>query len=584
MSFLRLICACIYLSVLASAAAWAAQPQAITLKDKAAAIDAKFSGFAWVDTTGKMDISQISEKALSGALGSAQATNTTYRLEGDGALWLHYRIYPIPGSRQEWLIEVPMPMIDSVTLYQASAGGGWQAQTAGDTVAQSQWPQPGRYPHFYLNTESGQTRDYFLRIQHATPFSMPVRLVSDQQYHQNSELKSLLFGLALGVLLLMCIICLAQYWLYRNLDYAWYAVYSLLVACAIAGYSGLAALYLWPESGWWSDTSRGFYALLSVSVAMLLVRRVTRIERYSRFLNAWMHWFACFGFLLTLTFVMVPRQYGAYMLGIYVPVAALAMMTASGWVWHKRERAGAWLVAAHAPLMAATLLTLAVYYGWILGSGFIHYAAVGAILLEAPFMLVALNLQSRERDSALMRSQEGNLFDALTGVSAAKQFQLRLHHVVNTFKIDPGQGAAVAYFDLINYERIKLSQGFAIAEESLLRSVNLLSGLLNPRDTISRIGSARFGVIFYGVKNRAALSETAVRVIADGLIEREGEDKNVSLHFHVAAVVLSEISLEADEVNAALTKLLESMRPSTHRQLRFLGLNSQPIPIHPNPS
>jgi two-component system, sensor histidine kinase LadS len=582
MNFLRLVYACVYLSVMTCGGAEAAQPPDITLNDKAAAIDAKFSGFAWVDATGKMGVSQIREKVRLGTLPFVPATNTTYRLGSDGALWLHYRLHSAPGSKQEWLIEVPMPMIDSVTLYQAQAGGGWQAQTAGDTVAQSQWPQPGRYPHFYLNTEAGETRDVFLRVQHATPFSMPVRLASDQQYHQNSELKSLLFGLALGVLLLMCIICLAQYWLYRNVDYAWYAFYSLLIARALAGYSGLAAVYLWPESGWWSDTSRGFYALLSVSVAMMLVRRVTRIGRYSRIFNAWMQRFACLGLMLTAIFVIVPRQHGAYMLGIYVPLASLAMMTASAWVWYKRERAGAWLVAAHIPLMMATLLTLAVYYGWIFGNGFIHYAAVVAIMAEAPLMLIALNIQSRERDSAQIRSQEGSRFDALTGVSAAKQFQLRLHHVINTFKINPEQGAAIAYFDLINYERIKLTRGFAVAEESLLHSVNLLSGMVNPKDTISRIGSTRFGVIFYGIKNRAAVSETAVRVITDGLIERPGDDNKVSLHFHVAAVVLNEFSLEPDEVDAALSKLLKSMRPSTHRQLRFLGINSQPIPIQLN--
>jgi hypothetical protein len=44
--------------------------------------------------------------------------DTIYSLGPNAALWLHYRFAKSSGSRQDWLLEFPLPLLDLATVYQ----------------------------------------------------------------------------------------------------------------------------------------------------------------------------------------------------------------------------------------------------------------------------------------------------------------------------------------------------------------------------------------------------------------------------------------------------------------------------------
>ena len=114
-----------------------------------------------------------------------------------------------------------------------------------------------------------------------------------------------------------------------------------------------------------------------------------------------------------------------------------------------------------------------------------------------------------------------------------------------------GESAAIVYIDLVNHGRIRDAFGTAAAEQSLLRSVIKLRRLLRDVDTVSRVGEARFGVILEGASSRASVTERAARLIAAGLMPLPGLKPDVTLQFHIAALLLNERALEADDVQAA---------------------------------
>jgi hypothetical protein len=126
------------------------------------------------------------------------------------------------------------------------------------------------------------------------------------------------------------------------------------------------------------------------------------------------------------------------------------------------------------------------------------------------------------------------------------------------------------YIDLVNHGRIREMFGSAAAEQSLLRSVIKLRRLLRDVDTVARVGEARFGVILEGASSRSSVTERAARLIAAGLMPLPGLKPDVTLQFHVAAVLLNERPLAADEVDAALGGQLSHMSPRTRRPIRFI--------------
>jgi GGDEF domain-containing protein len=141
---------------------------------------------------------------------------------------------------------------------------------------------------------------------------------------------------------------------------------------------------------------------------------------------------------------------------------------------------------------------------------------------------------------------------------------------VSRYKRDR-EDAAIVFIDLVNHARIKAVHGSSVAEQSLLRSVIKLRRVVRDVDTVGRIGEARFGLILEGVASRTAVTDRAARLIAAGLMPLQGLKPDVTLQFHVAAMLLRERLVEADAVADILGDLLGSMSPRTRRPIRFLS-------------
>jgi diguanylate cyclase (GGDEF)-like protein len=208
--------------------------------------------------------------------------------------------------------------------------------------------------------------------------------------------------------------------------------------------------------------------------------------------------------------------------------------------------------------------------GWVADMPYVsQFAIVTALAVEVPLLLVALFMRSRDRHSAEVREQALSTHDALTGLLAQHLFHDRLRQVVVRYRRD-GESAAVMYIDLVNHGRIRELFGSAAAEQSLLRSVIKLRRLLRDVDTVARVGEARFGVILEGASSRSSVTERAARLIAAGLMPLPGLKPDVTLQFHVAALLLNERALEADQVDGALAGQLAQMSPRTRRPIRFI--------------
>jgi diguanylate cyclase (GGDEF)-like protein len=215
------------------------------------------------------------------------------------------------------------------------------------------------------------------------------------------------------------------------------------------------------------------------------------------------------------------------------------------------------------------LAAVARTFGLLPVSALATYAIVASIALEVPLLLVALFMRAHDRHSAQVREQALSTHDALTGLLARHLFHDRLDQVVARFRRD-GENAAVMYIELVNHQRIREVFGTSVAEQSLLRSVIKLRRLLRDVDTVSRIGEARFGVILEGATARSSVTERATRLIAGGLMPLPGLKPDVTLQFHVAALLLSDRPMEAKDVEAALDAQLARMSHRTRRPIRFI--------------
>ncbi len=557
-------------------------PPITRLSDQQPVIDGRAASLAWIDAGGQAGIAQLASPA-GRALFRPANPDAIYRLGSQAVLWLHYRFSKAAGSRQDWLLEFPLPMLDLATVYQRTAAGGWSAQTAGDTVAVSSWPEPGRYGQFRLNLPDNGVHEVYVRIQHQTDLSLPVTVSTASRQSQRLQLEYLGMGVVFGALALLTIACVTQSWVYRDRAYGWYAAYAALMALVVAAWTGLAGQFLWSDFSAWNNLAQGCLGLLGGGAALLAVHHLCGADSRHKGFERAVYWTGMASLPLALLYTVLERGPGVRMIGVYLLAVVLLGMSRAGLTWRRQDAVGFWVLAAFTPLALATLLIIAGLLGLPSVSWISQYGLMAGLTLEVPLLLVALNLRSRERHGVEARAQAMVSHDALTGLLAAHLFHDRFRQVLARARRYQ-EPAAVAYIELVNYPYIKKTWGTAVAEQSLLRSVIKLRRVLRDVDTVGRVDEARFGIVLEGESSRQAVSELASRLIAAGLMPLKGLKPEVVLQFHVAGVLLNERQGGDAEIAQALSALLGSMAARTRRPIRFLepeltqpaGLEAEP--------
>lgn len=560
------------LLVLACGAA-AAEP--LVLRDRNGTLDLQGQVPVWVDATGEAGILDVSSPAGRERFEPARR-NAIYQLGPRAALWMRLPLQRSRDDRQEWLLEFPMPTLDLVTVFQRDPAQ-WRAESAGDTLAVDRWPEGGRYPFFRLDVPAGEAREVFVRIRHTTSADFPVRLATSAAQARNTQMEYLALGVAFGALVLLIAACLVQAWVYRDAIFAWYALYSSVTALAVAAFTGAAAYLLWPGFGGLSDAPMPMLACAAGGAAMLFVRNLAGLRRRYQRLDFLMLVLGMAGLVLALVPPFTPKAVVLPLVAGFLAVATLTTLGIGLLTWFHGDVVGKWVCAAYLPMTASVFASFLRIFGWLPVSAGSQYAVVAAMAVEVPLLLVALTIRSRDRHSAQIREQALTTHDALTGLLAPHLFQDRLRQVVARYKRE-GESAAVMFIDLVNHNRIKENFGTAVAEQSLLRSVIKLRRLLRDVDTAARLGERRFAVILEGASARTSVTERAARLIAAGLMPLPGLKPEVTLQFHVAALLLNERCLEASEVVDALHEQLARMSPRTRRPIRFIVPGNAPGP------
>lgn len=525
------------------------------------------NAYFWHEKPGQATIEQASTSGAAVRFMPLQ-DEKMFDLRPQDRLWIKIDIEIKSANQEHVVLWSPLPLIDVITLYQPSEGSKWRAMRAGDRVAVVDWPEPGRYPRFHLDLPRGKFSVY-LQVQGSTPVSIPIHIGSETQAQAADRSGFLGMGAVVGLLLTLMLMCFVTAYTYQDRLYLYYGVYMMLMILAVGAYTGVSAYLLWDNSPVWADNAQGVLALVSVGGALYFIEAIIGGRQYAHRPLAILLGVAALSMPLAVTYAFVPRAFGVIILGVYIlSVSALGLSLAAR-AWQRGDRVGKWVLFAYAPLALAVLLAVARAYGWIGVSWLVQYGVVVALLIEAPMMMVALHVRSRERHEITTREQAMATHDALTGLLKEHLFDYRVDQAVKR-SIQRGEDAAIVLISLVNYDAIAQVHGSTIAEQSVLRSVIKLRRVLGDVEALARIGSSRFGLIFEGTSNRHRITELGARIVAQGLMPLPGLVPDVTLQFHLVAACLRELPPVEKNIKAELLNLLSSMSRRTRRPIRFL--------------
>ena len=553
------------LRALALLMALAALPGAATVQ--AAEPARVLSREAWIEDGRQATIQDVSTR-LAGRF-KPDAPGTVYALGPGKTLWLKLRLQGTSAATSEWGLDIPVPLLDYVFLYQRAPDGHWSEQVAGDQIDVASWSRPGRYASFDLFLPVGATRDVYLQVRHRDPIGFNLRLGTSPQVEQRHQFEYLTLGTVLGTLALLVAYCLIQSVIYRDRTFAWYALYGTVMTLTVLAVTGLGGHLVWPQLALWNDKSMGLLPMFLAAVNILFVRNLCAIAPRHPWVDRAV---LGVGLLLLLLCIAFPYTAGAVENAIVafslLSSLALTVLVAS-LAWRRGDAVGAWVLFAYLPLTITIVIAMLRLYGFLTASWLSFDGSSVAAAMAVPLLLIAVNVRSRDRHGAMTRVNKLTEQDALTGLLSPAAFERQLKTTVSGAMMRK-EAAAVLLVEVANLAEIRRAYGDAMAEQCLLRAVVKLYRVVRDGDPAGRIDTGRFGLIMEGVRLRTELQPKLVQLVASGLAPSRGANFTVPLQFHVSAVLLGERLRTHTLILRDLERLLGSMSGRTRRPIRFL--------------
>lgn len=545
--------------------AWADAPPTIVLgADPAFMVSTPVA--TWIESGGSLTAEQANAQS-----NMFQVTPALRRvqLDANSTLWVHLRLARrtdhVPS---QWTLNIPLPFVDDIRLFQRNGEGAWEEQRAGDMLAQSAWTQPGPYADFGLTLPSTEVHDVYLRIRNFKHLSVPIRLATAPVRATQRAEELAWLGLLLGVLATAAAYSLVRYVEHRappDLGAAGFSFLIFLTTAEVNGVLNLTYLGRWPDIG---NYAYAVMPILAIGSMLLMLRMLyalsTHYSRYDHFLRL-LGWVTIATPLLNVVDRTIADTTG---IAIFV-LATTTGLVATFLSWRGESRIWYWLAAAYVPQYLCLIRITSESWGLLPTWWEMRYVLSLSMATAVPVLLYALAQVTHERKEMRARARHLSTQDALTGLLSREAFVCELEKAYDRV-VDEHQHMAVVLVKVANYDRIRNMFGDAVADRCLLQAVVKLHRVARDVDPVARIGPGHFGLILEGVSTEKKLNERMVQLIATGLTPLRGISPPVVLTFHAACLLLHRNLLDPQQVLPNLERTTEAMSLRTRRPIRYV--------------
>jgi two-component system, sensor histidine kinase LadS len=496
--------------------------------------------------------------------------NTTYALEAQRPLWLHFRLLAQdPPSPSGWTLEFPKPYIDRIEFYHRDGRGGWAMQAAGDTIANTQWPQQGLNPRFELPPLAAGEHDFYVRVVHALPLHFSAHLQPTNAAtvaHQNTFL---VVGLLLGLMALMfalsCVLAVA----YRDGIYAWYALYVALAFLGAASFMGIANYAFWPQSAWWPDIAIKVFVMAAMGAQLQFCRAMFITPASTPWMNRLVSAVIALNVLAVGLYIAIDTvALRLLLVALACAPCGLLMVALVARALHQGSKIAKLWLLAYMPLLVIIPMGLLEHLGRVALPWLPYFMPMYALVFEVPILLVALHWHAKTRHAKEVRASTLAATDPLTGFLAADAFRpvfAKLWQQAQTSQRD----IAVAYVEVTQLDADKKPVSSPDAKAGTLRSVRLLRTVAREQDTVARLDDGLFALLMPSLSEGERLTALLARLVA---LSRMGEDGRQELSVRLRIVASSRRSFEGttNQLDRAMRQLLKGAAAGWKRPIRFV--------------
>lgn len=481
-----------------------------------------------------LDVNSTPAQATAAGGYKAFEPDGIYDLNNGNALWLKFRVKSDPLSQRRWTVMVAKTFLDRIELHYQDAQGRWQTQQAGDNIAHELWSQRTLAPQFKLPVLTAGEHDMLVKVVSNLPQQIPISLVEEGAAAVSTHDDFLLSGVIIGLLGVILLLALHLAINYRDVVYAWYALYVLLSLLSITAYLGVASYLFWPQAGRWPEYSIFFTVMASVTAQLWFCQAMFLRDTEASQLKRTAQAAALISSILLLSPLIFPsataRQV-VFGIGMLVCLGLIGLIV--GQALLRKMKAAYYWVAAYVPLLVVVVIALLDNLSVISPVGMPYSLPAYSLAFEAIVLLFSLHMHAKSRHAVQERERALVAVDPLTGFFNARAFSQRLA-LMWSGVIGTSQDMAIALVHVHHSSDSTDSESALRLERKLLRSVRLLNTITRDVDVIGRIGGNILAVVMPGIPMGDDLNNRLARLIALGLMVDPYDTQPTELRFRVA--------------------------------------------------
>tara|TARA_R110002072_G_scaffold101568_1_gene223661 strand:- start:23191 stop:25122 length:1932 start_codon:yes stop_codon:yes gene_type:complete len=218
------------------------------------------------------------------------------------AYWFKFNINNISDKPQSIYLELPIPFLDSIQLYQTSNKVIIKRHDVGD-----QYPfehRPIIHQNFVLPFDLiPGTNEMYMRVSSAGTVEAPLTLWTPAAHARSSADTNLIQGIWMGILGIMVVYNFLLFLSIRDRSYLYYVFFAIGYLFFQVSLKGYGFAYLWPNQLHFNSYAIStFIALSNFSVIMLVIKFLELKARYPRIHLAMLSLALISGLLLISTF------------------------------------------------------------------------------------------------------------------------------------------------------------------------------------------------------------------------------------------------------------------------------------------
>lgn len=527
---------------------------------------------AYLDTTGKLTADQIAQPGTP----FLPLDPNKAQLIGDGALWLRFDATIRDDVAAHWRLILPLPTVDSATLYYRHAAGQWVKQQGGDSVPISQWAQAGRYPVFSLAQGTDQAVRYYLQIAHTrVPFSAWPRMVRDTELIVSRQNEHTLLGMYFALVGLMVLLALVYATAYRDWGFGTYAIYAAMVGASLSAVTGMMALYWWPESPQLNNGAAMLAHSCMAGAGQWFVRTVTAPRRFSRTLDWTMLTLSIAMPLIGLLNALVQQPASFAIYNVALGACLLVVLAAVAVAMFEGDRNARWLAVGFLPIVLTSIAPLLRNLGVINTDFSTEYGRMLGSVIELPILFYGLTRRVAQRRDPAARATGLRSTDPLTGLYSSGKLTRKLKQVLYT-SVRYHQPFALLVVDLTNLPALQKKYNREIADRALVMAAARIRSLARSDDTVARVGDAQFALLIEGPVSADDANDVATKILSAGLRATNELPEREPLQFRIALGYRGDFErlnlVPADTLLAQLMAALKEMNDGSRKAIRVLKI------------